>query len=76
MNADEKLESDIVNERNVMDKISYKLKQDKHPVKKWFYGHFHYHNQEYIDDVMFIMLDMWRNGNFDIYDLPYEEIEN
>lgn len=73
LNVDEKLESDIDNERKIMDKIFYKLKEDEHPIKKWFYGHFHYHNQECIDDVMFIMLDMWRNGNYDIYDIPIEK---
>jgi hypothetical protein len=52
-----------------MDDVYNKLKTDGHPLEKWFYGHYHYHNQEYIDGVQFVMLDMWRNGNFDIFDL-------
>ena len=66
---DPTLEEDIDAERKVMDDIYNKLKADGHPLEKWLYGHFHYHNQEYIEGVQFVMLDMWRNGNFDIYDL-------
>ena len=65
------LEKTIDDERAVMDNIYNKLIADGHPLQKWFYGHYHYHNQEYIDGVQYIMLDMWRNGNFDIYDLPH-----
>lgn len=68
---DPTLETDIDAERKVMDDIYNKLKTDGHPLDKWFYGHYHYHNQEYIDGVQFVMLDMWRNGNFDIFDLRY-----
>ena len=72
LNVDENLEKDIDNERQIMDKIYNKLKEDGHPFKYWFYGHFHYHNQETIDNVKFIMLDMYRNGNYDIYDIAYD----
>lgn len=68
---DPMLEKTIDDERAVMDNIYNKLIADGHPLQKWFYGHYHYHNQEYIDGVQYIMLDMWRNGNFDIYDLPH-----
>ena len=70
LQLDPSLEADIDAERKVMDNIYYKLKDDGHPIQKWIYGHYHYHNQEYIEGIQFIMLDMWRNGNFDIYDLP------
>lgn len=69
MELDPELENDLNMERKVMDDIYNKLKEDGHPLSKWFYGHYHYHNQEYIDGVQFVMLDMWRNGNFDIFDL-------
>ena len=68
---DPALKADIDAERKVMDDVYNKLKTDGHPLDKWFYGHYHYHNQEYIDGVQFVMLDMWRNGNFDIYDLKF-----
>ena len=69
MHYDPTLESDIDAERQVMDNIYNKLIADGHPLSKWFYGHYHYHNQEFINGVQFVMLDMWRNGNFDIFDL-------
>jgi predicted phosphodiesterase len=69
--VDPKLEADIDAERKVMDDIYNKLIEDGHPLYKWFYGHYHFHNQEYIDGIQFVMLDMWRNGNFDIFDLKF-----
>lgn len=66
---DQKLNEDIDNERKVMDDIYNKLVTDGHPLSKWFYGHYHYHNQEYIDNVHFIMLDMCRDSKLDFYDL-------
>ena len=66
---DPKLNEDIDRERKTMDDIYNKLKIDGHPLERWFYGHYHFHNQEFIDGIQFIMLDMWRNGNFDFFDL-------
>ena len=64
-----KLEKDIDNERKVLDNVYNKLKEDNHILSHWFYGHYHYHNLEYINDTKFVMLDMFRNGKYDIYDL-------
>lgn len=64
---DNTLAEDLFTERNVMDQIYDKLKSDGHPLYKWFYGHFHQHFNELIDGTQFIMLDMCRNGNFDMY---------
>lgn len=69
MEVDPALEEDLNRERSVMDRIHAKLIADGHPLSKWFYGHYHFHNQEYIGNVQYILLDMCRNGNFDIYDL-------
>ena len=66
---DTKLNEDLDRERKVMDDVYNKLITDDHPISKWFYGHYHFHNQEFINGVQFVMLDMWRNGNFDIFDL-------
>ena len=71
LNLDETLDKDINNEREMMDKIFHKLKEDGHLLSSWFYGHFHYHNQEIIEGTKFVMLDMFRNGNYDIYDLQF-----
>jgi len=70
---DETLEEEINEERQTIDKIYNKLKEDKHPLNYWFYGHFHFHNTEYVDNTKFVMLDMWRNGKYDFYDIPFLE---
>lgn len=66
---DKELGNDLTYERDVMTRIFNRLKKDGHPLEKWFYGHFHMHNSEYIDGVHFVCLDRWRNGTFDIFDL-------
>ncbi len=66
---DPDLDKDIDKERKVMDDIYNRLIEDGHPIAKWFYGHYHFHNQEYINGIQFVMLDMCRNGNYDFYDL-------
>jgi UDP-2,3-diacylglucosamine pyrophosphatase LpxH len=71
LTEDPTLEADIDAERKVMDDLYNKLIEDGHPLYKWFYGHYHFHNQEYINGIQFVMLDKWRNGNFDIYDLNF-----
>lgn len=69
LSKDENLERDIDNEREVMDKVYNKLKTDGHSLDMWLYGHFHYHNVQFVDNTKFVMLDMCRNGNCDIYDV-------
>ena len=32
-----------------------------------------FHNSEYVDNTKFIMLDMFRNGKYDVYDIPFEK---
>lgn len=64
MNKDERLCDDVDNERKTMDLIYNKIVEDKHPLSKWFYGHYHYYNTEEINGVIFKMLDMERNGKF------------
>ena len=69
---DETLENETNEERKSIDKIYNKLKEDNHPINYWFYGHFHFHNSEYVGNTKFTMLDMWRNGKFDFYNIPFE----
>lgn len=75
LNADPTLEKSLDDERATMDRIYNKLKADGHPVTKWFYGHYHFHNSEYVDAIKFVLLDMTRNGNCDFYDLHTEMSE-
>lgn len=63
--ADERLSADLDHERQTMTNIYERLKTDGHIIKKWIYGHFHFHNMEFINDTQFTLLDMERNGIFD-----------
>ncbi|MDD2641387.1 MAG: hypothetical protein WC110_01685 [Bacteroidales bacterium] len=55
---DEKLAEYIAKEREVMDEIHNCLFKEGHPVKHWFYGHFHNSHTEYISDICFRMLSV------------------
>ena len=70
---DKDLMDDVRNERKVMDNLYNYLYTKNHPLHYWFYGHFHFHNSEYVDNTKFIMLDMWRNGKYDFYDIPFDK---
>ncbi|MDE5888688.1 MAG: hypothetical protein K2H20_01570, partial [Bacilli bacterium] len=52
------------------------LMENKHPIKKWCYGHFHYHNFEEINGIDFHLIDMDRNGRMDYVELYRKEDEN
>ena len=69
LDKDKMLSADIDNERAVMDSVYNKLKDEGHEMKLWIYGHFHFHNTDYIGNTKFVMLDMCRNHNCDIYDI-------
>ena len=66
MIKDKDLDADTSNERKVMTDIKDYLNNSGKELKKWVYGHFHYHHVETIDNITYIMLDMCRNGNFDM----------
>ena len=55
---DEMLEDDVAHERQVMDEIYTSLKKNQHPLRHWYYGHFHQSWRSSIDGVMFKMLDI------------------
>ncbi len=55
---DPNLLKDCEEERLVMDKIYKYLKTNNHPIKRWFYGHFHQSWHSDIDGIMFTMLDI------------------
>ncbi len=61
------LYSDVDNERKVMDMIYHKLLTKGSKIKKWLYGHYHYHNSMEVDGIQFVMLDMVRDGVCDAY---------
>ncbi len=57
---DEELEKDLNNERKACDMLLEFLKSHGHPIASWYYGHFHFHNTEIIDNIKYTLLDMVR----------------
>lgn len=55
---DPNLLQDCDNEREQMDLLFTHLKQDKHPVTHWFYGHFHQSWHGEMFGIFFKMLDI------------------
>ena len=72
---DPSLTEDINYERLTLTKLyDHLVKQDKHPVKLWLYGHFHQHVLSYSEeDVKFIMLDIFSESRncWDIYPIRF-----
>ena len=66
---DSKLEEDIDKERQTMTDLYNKLIEDGHPIDKWCYGHYHFHNFQEIDGIKFYLLDMDRNGVMDFVEI-------
>lgn len=66
---DPSLEADVKEERQTMDMLWKHLKDNGNPLKMWCYGHYHYHYFEEIECVRFCMLDMERNGGYDIVEI-------
>ena len=60
LSLDENLSEDLDNERKSCELIYDYLKSHNHPLENWYYGHFHFHNTEIIDNVKFTLLDMSR----------------
>ncbi len=50
-------------ERNTIDKIYEHLHADKHPLRQWFYGHFHLHNEASIDGIDYTALNIMQIRN-------------
>ena len=55
---DEDLMAHVKYERQVMDKILDHLKSNNHPIRHWFYGHFHQSWHQEIDSIQYNMLDI------------------
>lgn len=65
LQEDKALEADLNAERDVMDRIYNRLKEDGHPIRKWMYGHYHNSHNEEIDGTVFTLVDMVRNAKVD-----------
>lgn len=52
----EELLADMQEERRVMDGLQDCLRHDGHPLRRWFYGHFHHSWNAEIDGIIYTML--------------------
>lgn len=59
---DESLNDDMIQERQIMDSVYNRLKDNDHSLKYWYYGHYHYYNTEIINGIKFSLLDRDHNG--------------
>ena len=55
---DPHLLDDVATERKTMDQIHKQLLFDEHPVRQWFYGHFHHSWCGVIDGIHYTMLNI------------------
>lgn len=55
---DPNLLDDVTAERKTMDQVHERLINDEHPVRQWFYGHFHQSWCSEIDSIRYSMLDI------------------
>lgn len=55
---DPALLEDVSAERETMDRIFHHIKDFGHPIRKWFYGHFHQSWNGIIDGTLFSMLNI------------------
>ncbi len=53
---DDTLAADLDSERAVMNRLHERLLADGHPVRDWFYAHFHDSHTEFIGDIRFALL--------------------
>lgn len=50
---------DAINqEGETLDNVFHYLRRNGHPLREWYYGHYHQSRVDYIDGVKFIMLDI------------------
>lgn len=63
---DEDLIAHVKYERQVMDKLLNYLKTKHHPLRYWFYGHFHQSWHQEIDGVQYNMLDIMELSELNI----------
>lgn len=55
---DPRLLDDVEAERRTIDEIQECLLRNEHPVKRWFYGHFHQSWNAMIEGIRYYMLDI------------------
>lgn len=56
--ADPTLQDDLESERQTMDAIWQELKKQGHPIRQWWYGHFHHSAWLKHEDCYFRLLDI------------------
>lgn len=66
---DPDLITDLTNERGTMDKVYNFLRDNSHPIKAWYYGHYHFHSSQEYDGIKFYLLDMSHEIIFDFIEI-------
>lgn len=66
LEKDKSLGLQIKEERNKLDNLYKLLIKNGHNIENWYYGHFHGHNVEIIDNVKYTLLDMVRDNKLDL----------
>lgn len=54
--TDPELPASIIEEKRILDKILKTLLENDHPVKEWYYGHYHLSGTDVIDGIRYTML--------------------
>ena len=65
MEVDPDLDVDCYNERKQLDELYSHLCRDGHPLRYWYYGHFHHSWNSEIDGILFRMLNI-----IELHELP------
>lgn len=55
---DAELKDDLDAERKLLDKIHGRLLEDNHPLRSWYYAHFHQSHNESVNEIKFSLLDI------------------
>lgn len=66
---DKSLLEDCENERQVLSNVLAYLLKHQHPVTNWFYGHYHFYENNKVGNINTTLLDMARNKTIFIKEL-------
>lgn len=70
--VDPMLHIDCEKEREVLSQIKQHLIDKDHPIKYWFYGHYHLNENNIIDGIKTVLLDMARDKELSMIELRNE----
>lgn len=71
LEVDPGLKRDCCMERKIMDKVFQRLRKQHHPVKYWYYGHYHRYEMSEGKGITGYMLDMARDNRLCLKEAAY-----